>query len=218
MEMLLVKKIIMIYLFVILCFTMGVAGAEPIDEGAMTAELCQSQSLENMKLGMYAIPEKVLNTYFSSVAEGNPKVKEASLSVLTKDKILVTINAEGVGVLRLTCAIKEFHYDRDNALLELYIEKKEIVGSSVTSWFLNKMSLGFLTNIYGNPLKDMDSKIKGNTLDINLKPFATSLFKNGIGQSVGDLLVISKVTTEPGTIYLHTNFGISILTPENKVK
>ena len=212
------KKFIIIYLFVILCFTTGVAGAEDIDEGVMTAELCQAQSLENMKVGRYAIPEKVLNTYFTAIAAGNPKVKEANINVLAKDKILVNINAEGVGLIRLTCAIKEFHYDRDNALLELYIEKKEIVGSSVTSWFLNKMSLGFLTNIYGNPLKDMDSKIKGNTLDINLKPFATSLFNNGIGQSVGDMLVISKVTTEPGIIYLHTNFAISILMPENKVK
>ena len=216
--MFVVKKIIVIYLFVILCFTTGVAGAEPVDEGAMTAELCQAQSLENMKLGMYAIPEKVLNTYFSAIAESNPKVKDANLSVLAKDKILVTINAEGVGVIRLTCAIKEFHYDRDNALLELYIEKKEIVGSSVTSWFLNKMSLGFLTNIYGNPLQEMDSKIHGNSLGINLKPFATSLFKNGIGQSVIEMLVISKATTEPGIIYLHTNFAVNILTPENKVK
>lgn len=212
------KKIIMIYLFVMLCFNIGVVGAEPIDEVAMTAELCQAQSLGNMKVGMYAIPEKVLNTYFSAIAESNPKVKSANMSVLAKDKILVTINADGVGVLRLTCAIKEFHYDKDNALLELYIEKKEIVGSSVTSWFLNKMSLGFLTNIYGNPLKDMDSKIKGNTLDINLKPFAASLFQNGIGQSVVDMLVISNVTTEPGVIYLHTNFGVNILTPETKVK
>lgn len=211
------KKIIMIYVFVILCFNIAVAGAEPVDEGLMTAELCQAQSLGNMKLGMYAIPEKVLNTYFSAIAEGNPKVKDANISVLAKDKILVTINAEGVGVLRLTCVIKEFHYDRDNALLELYIQKKEIVGSSLTSWFLNKMSLGLLTNIYGNPLQDMDSKIKGNSLGINLKPFASSLFKNGIGQSVIDMLVISKATTEPGIIYLHTNFAVNILTPENKV-
>lgn len=211
------KKIIMIYVVMMLCFNIGVAGAEPVDEGAMTAELCQAQSLTNMKLGMYAIPEKVLNTYFSAIAEGNPKVKDANISVLAKNKILVTINAEGVGVLRLTCAIKEFHYDRDNALLELYIEKKEIVGSSVTSWFLNKMSLGFLTNIYGNPLQEMDSKIKGNSLGINLKPFATSLFANGIGQSVIDMLVISKATTEPGIIYLHTNFAVNILTMENQV-
>lgn len=211
------KKIIMIYIVMMLCLHIAVAGAEPVDEAAMTAELCQAQSLANMKLGRYAIPEKVLNTYFSTIAQENPKVKDATISVLAKDKILVTINAEGVGVLRLTCAIKDFHYDRDNALLELYIEKKEIVGSSVTSWFLNKMSLGFLTNIYGNPLKDMDSKIKGNSLGINLKPFATSLFKNGIGQSVVDMLVISKATTEPGIIYLHTNFAVNILTPENKV-
>lgn len=206
----------MLYLFVMLCFSAAAVNAESIDDGAMATELCQAQTLENMKVGTYAIPEKVLNTYFSSVAQSNPKVKEANLSILGKDKILVTINAEGVGVLRLTCAIKEFHYDRETALLELHIEKKEIVGSSITSWFLNKMSLGLLTNVYGNPLQDMDSKIKGNTLDINLKPFATSLFKNGIGQSVIEQLVISKATTEPGIIYIHTNCAISILAPDNK--
>lgn len=210
------KKIIMIYLMVMLFFTTNLASAEPIDEAAMKAEICAAQSLPNMKIGIYAIPEKVLNTYFSNIAKTNPKVKEAEINVLSKDKLLVTVNADGVGVLRLTCAIKELHFDKENALLELYIEKKEMVGSSVGSWFLNKMSFGLLTDIYGNPLKDVDSKIKGNTLDINLKPFATSLFKQGIGQSVVDMIVISKATTETGVIYIHTNLAVNILAPEIK--
>lgn len=215
--MVLMKKIIMIWVVVLLCFSAGVAGAEPIDEAAMATELYQAQSLANIKNGVYGIPEKVLNTYFSNIALSNPKVKEANLSVLDKDKIVITINAEGVGVLRLTCAIKEFHYDKDNAVLELYIAKKELVGSGIASWFLNKMSVGMITSIYGNPLQDLDSKIKGNTLDINLKPFANSLFKNGIGQSVIDMLVISKATTEQGVIYIHTNVAVNLLTPENMV-
>jgi hypothetical protein len=216
MEMSVVKKMLMICLFLLLLYSGNAVGAEAIDEVAMTTELCQAQTLVNMKVGRYAIPENVLNTYFSAIAKSNPKVKEATLHVLDKDKILVTIDAEGVGALRLTCAIKELHFDRDNALLELYIEKKELVGSSVTSWFLNKMSMGWLTNIYGNPLQDMDSKIQGNRLAINLKPFAASLFNNGIGQSVVEQLVISKATTESGIIYLHTNCAVSILGAENK--
>lgn len=215
--MVLMKKKIIIWVVVLLCFSAGVAGAEPIDEAAMATELYQAQSLANIKNGVYGIPEKVLNTYFSNIALSNPKVKEANLSVLDKDKIVITINAEGVGVLRLTCAIKEFHYDKDNAVLELYIAKKELVGSGIASWFLNKMSVGMITSIYGNPLQDLDSKIKGNTLDINLKPFANSLFKNGIGQSVIDMLVISKATTEQGVIYIHTNVAVNLLTPENMV-
>jgi|GEM_PF-3599160 len=211
------KKMIMIYVLVMLCFAVTTVSAAPLDDVAMAAELCQAQSLDNMKDGVYAIPEKILNTYFGKMAQTNHQVKDAKISILGNDKMLVTINSAGVGELRLTCAIKEFHYDNDNALLELYIEKKEVVGSSVVSWLLNNISLAFLTDIYGNPMKGMESRIRGNSLDINLKPFATSLFNNGIGQSVMDKLVISKATTEPGVIYIHTNCAISILPPENKV-
>lgn len=74
------------------------------------------------------------------------------------------------------------------------------------------MSLGLITSIYGNPLDgNVESKVKGNTVDIDLKPFAASLFKSGVGQGIGDLLVISKITTDPGVIYMHTNCAISLL-------
>lgn len=208
------RRILFICLLLTFCFSTPIGNAEPQDEAAKIAtELCQVQSLEDMKNGVYSIPEKILNTYFATIAHSNPKVKEAAISVLEHDKIILSIDAEGAGPLRFTCAIKEFHYDKDKASLELYIEKKEVVGHSVQSWFLNRMSLGLLTSIYGNPLNDanIDNKVKGNTIDLDLKPFASGLFKNGIGQSVGDMLVISKVTTDAGIIHLHTNCAINII-------
>lgn len=208
------RKILVSYLLLTMCFLTSIAGAEPLDQSAMTREICQAQSLENMKVGMYAIPEKVLNTYFSDIANNNPKVKEATISVLSDNKLILRIDVAGIGVLRLTCKIKEFHYDKENALLELYIEKKEIVGQSIASFFLNQMSLGFLTSVYGNPLHGTDSKIKGNVINIDLKPFASSLFKNGIGESIFDRIAISKASTDTGVIYLHTNCSINILTPK----
>ncbi|MBP2663815.1 MAG: hypothetical protein H6Q71_1763, partial [Firmicutes bacterium] len=83
----------------------------------------------------------------------------------------------------------------------------------IASWFMNQMSLGFITDIYGNPLAqaNIESKVNGNTVDINLKPFATSLFTTGIGQTIGDQLVLSNVTTDDKTIYLHTNVALSLI-------
>ncbi|MDF2570105.1 MAG: hypothetical protein K0R55_1709 [Sporomusa sp.] len=203
------RKFLIIYTLAIFHLITSPALAAPSNEVTIANELSQSQSIKNMSDGVYAIPEKVLNNYFSSISQSNPKIKEASISILGNNKVMLTVNADSVGVLRLTCAIKEFHYDKDKATLELCIEKKEIVGHSVKSWLLNNMSLGLITSVYGNPLTG--SKVNGNTIDIDLKPFTSSLFKNGVGQSIGDLLVISKITTDTGVMYMHTNCAISII-------
>lgn len=206
------KKTLLLFMLAILCLTASTASAIPADDATIAKELYQSQTIHNMSVGVYAIPEKILNTYFSAIAAANPKIKEAAIHVLDNNKIMLTINADGVGVLHLTCAVKEFHYDKDKATLELYVEKKEIAGRSIKSWFLNNMSLGLITSVYGNPLDgNVDSKVKGNTIDIDLKPFAAGLFNNGIGQSIGDMLIISKVTTTTGIIYLHTNCALSLI-------
>ena len=206
------RKILILCMLAILCFATLPVMAESIDDAALASELCQSQTIGNMNVGVYTIPEKILNTYFATIAGSNPKIKEATISILGNNKIMLKVKADSVGVLHLTCAIKEFHFDKDRATLELYIEKKELLGHSIKSWFLNNMSLGLITSIYGNPLDgNVESKVKGNTVDIDLKPFAASLFKSGVGQGIGDLLVISKITTDPGVIYMHTNCAISLL-------
>lgn len=206
------KKTLILFMLAIFCLTVSTARAIPAADAAIAKELYQSQSIPNMSIGVYAIPEKILNTYFSAIAAANPKIKAATLRVLDNNKIMLTINADGVGTLHLTCAVKEFHYDKATATLELYIEKKEIVGHAIKSWFFNTMSLGLITSVYGNPLDgNVDSKIKGNTIDIDLQPFAAGLFNDGLGQSIGDMLIISRVTTATGIIYLHTNCALSLI-------
>jgi len=212
------KKIIMLCLLFTFCFMTSIVGAEAVDDSVMATELYQAQSLSNLKVGKYAIPENVLNHYFSAVASQNPKVKNASISIGEKDKLVLTTEVDGIGVLRITCTIKELHFDKENAILELHIDKKELVGQGLASWLLNNISLSVLTEVYGNPLSGTDSTIKGNTLAINLKPFASSLFNSGIGRSIADQIVISKASTEPGLLYLHTNCAISILLPDTKMK
>jgi len=196
-----------------LIFLMAPAGAEPLTEASLATELCKAQTLENMQAGIYVIPEQTLNAYFSAIVGQNPKVKEATVHVLGGDKVVIDINAVDAGALRFTCKIRELHYDKDRALLKLHVERKELRGRSVASWFLNHLSVKLLTQIYGNPLAeaDLNSKVSGNTVSIDLQPFATGLFKEGIGQSIGDRLVISKATTGPGVIYLHTNCAVTIL-------
>ncbi len=179
----------------------------------VTSELFQAQSLQNMETGVYVIPEEVLNAYFAANIANSSKIKESTINVHKNNKFTLTTTVEKTGTIRLHCTIKEFHFDKDNALVRLHIDKKELLGHSITSWFFNQMSLGFIADIYGNPLAqaNIDSKVNGNTVDINLKPFAASLFSTGIGQAIGDQLSISNVTTADKTIYLHTNLAITLM-------
>ena len=183
------------------------------EEPDLATGLFQAQTLENIQAGIYVIPEAALNTYFAEAIANNPKIKDSNVNIHKNNKFTLTTTVEKTGKIRLYCTIKEFHFDKDNALVRLHIDKKELLGHSIKSWFFNQMSLGFITDIYGNPLAqaNLDSKVNGNTVDINLKPFAASLFTTGVGQVVGDQLVISDVTTEDKAIYLHTNLAISLM-------
>lgn len=196
--------------FILIYSLIPIVNAETPD---ITTELFQAQSIANMQTGIYAIPEEVLNAYFAETIANNPKIKDSTISIHKNNKITLTTTVEKTGTIRLNCTIKQFYFDKDNALLKLHIDKKELLGSSIASWFMNQMSLGFITDIYGNPLAqaNIESKVNGNTVDINLKPFAASLFTTGIGQTIGDQLVLSNVTTDDKTIYLHTNVALSLI-------
>lgn len=195
------------------CLLVAVVSAEPLDAVTMANELGQVQSFENMKTGVYAIPEKTINSYFSTIIADNPKVKDSNIAIHDNNKITITTTVEKTGTIQLNCTIKQFHFDKDNALLELHVDKKELMGHSIASWFMNQMSLGFITDIYGNPLTqaNINSEVKGNTIIIDLEPFAAGLFKTGIGQSMGSSFEISNVTTGDRVLYLHTNVSISLL-------
>ncbi len=203
------KRLILLCCLLLCSLTTTVAAETP----DIATTIFQAQSLPNMQNGIYAIPEDILNTYFTATLADNPKVKDSNITIHKNNKLTLTTTVEKTGTLRLNCTIKEFHFDKDDALLKLQIDKKELVGNSIGSWLMNQISLGMIADIYGNPLAqaNIDSKIKGNTIDINLKPFATTLFNTGIGQAIGDKLSVSNVSTDDKIIYLHTNVAIGLI-------
>lgn len=203
-------KRVLYFCLLLMYLVVPLASAETADT---TTALFQAQTLENMQAGIYVIPEEVLNSYFAANVANNPKIKESIVNVHKDNKFTLTTTVEKTGTIRLNCTIKQFHFDKDNAIIKLHIDKKELVGQGLKSWLFNQLSLGFIADIYGNPLKqaNIDSKVNGNTVDINLKPFASSLFTTGIGQAIGDQLVISDVTTEDKAIILHTNLSIALM-------
>ncbi|SDF71766.1 hypothetical protein [Sporomusa acidovorans] len=203
------KRIAWLCFLLLFSFAM-VVSAETTD---MTGELFRAQTISNMQTGIYAIPEETINSYFNTYIADNPKIKASNLAIQANNKIVLTTTVANAGTIRVHCTVKQFHFDKDNAFLTLHIDKKELLGHSIASWFMNQMSLGFLADIYGNPLAqaNIDSKVHGNTVDINLKPFAQSLFSTGIGQAIGDQLMVSNVTTDEKIIYLHTNLALSLL-------
>lgn len=201
-------------LFILLyCAFAFVVSAAPLDMAAVASELGKVQAGENMKIGVYAVPETVINAYFAAIAADNPQIKDSAIAIHNNNKIIITTTAEKVGTIRLTCTIKQFHFDQNTAALRLHIDKKELLGHSIASWFINQMSVGFITELYGNPLAqaNIGSKVDGNTVDIDLEPFAAGLFKTGIGQSLGSAFEIAGVTTDNGVLYLHTNISVSVL-------
>lgn len=203
------KRLILLCCLLLCSLTLTVSAEIP----DIATTIFQAQSLPNMQNGIYAIPEDILNTYFTATLADNPKVKDSNIAIHKNNKLTLTTAVEKTGTLRLNCTVKEFHFDKDNAILKLHIDKKELVGNSIGSWLMNQVSLGMIADIYGNPLAqaNIESKINGNTININLKPFAATLFNTGIGQAVGDKLIVSNVTTADKIIYLHTNVAISLI-------
>ncbi|HWR40209.1 MAG TPA: hypothetical protein VN611_11990 [Patescibacteria group bacterium] len=204
---------ILITCFVVFCWLTPCVAA-PVD-AALAAELCQAQSLDRMKDGVFVIPETAMNDYFTAAIQDHPKIQEAHINVLEKNRLRIRVKVEGEDPVQLTCAIRELHYDKDRASLELDIVRKEIIGRPITSWMMNQVSWGFIVDIFGNPLNktDVQSKVRGNHLSIDLKPLTAELFHGSVGARLGDLLVISQATTEPGLLYLHTNLGLGLLMP-----
>lgn len=198
--------------FIWLCVMVMPVFADPVDQSALAVQLYQAQTLTNTQKGIYAIPEQVLNTYFSSLTQDNPKVKSADVSLPGGGVVQLHVDLANIGAVKLTCSIKELHYDKDKAELVLHIDKKEVVGNGMMSWIANHIDLGTIAKVYGNPLTG--GKIEGNTVSMDLKPFTAALFQHdGLLQSAADVLVVSQAKADQGMLYLYTNFAIGVVNP-----
>lgn len=179
------------------------APAGPDSSQDFLQTIWKAQTIEGLNGGIWVIPEEAINQYFASHAENN-QVKNPILKLLGKNQMQVAFDSR-LGRVELTCEIKQFVHNEAESYAEVYVRKKEVAGKPFVNWMLKFISIGAIADLYGNPLNDMkqiDTRISGNTLKMNFRPLVEkSLQSNDFGKKVE----ISKITTRLGALELHTN-------------
>lgn len=195
---------VVIYLLISILFTFPVM-AEPIPEETefLVQTIWKAQTMEGLNNGLWVIPEVAMNEYFTHSLK-NDKVKNPNLKLLDKNRMYITFDSS-LGRVALTCEIKQFVHNQRDSYVEVYIRDKKLADKPVLSWMLKFVSLGAISDMYGNPLKDVkqvDANFSGNILKVNFRPLVEkTLLHNEIGRKID----INSITTREGMLELHTN-------------
>ncbi|WP_196594036.1 hypothetical protein [Pectinatus sottacetonis] len=207
---------------VIFCFMILVFASQSVFAFGFISESSQNiikqtwsaQTLDQLKDGVVAVPESAVNDYLQSLISNYPEFKSIKFAIHSNNKIEADIDTETSGMVDLQGTITQFVQNKDNSLMIVHIDKKELVGRPVTSWFFSRMSIGMLTKLFGNPLKDNQygvvAAVDGNNITVNFKPFIDhSPLKEVtvMGNSMADIINIDSVTTGEKVLYLHTSFN-----------
>lgn len=175
-----------------------------------------AQTLQQLKDGVVAVPQPLINEYLKSVLTDSDKIKSAQISIHPDNKLEANVDTVASGKVILSGTILQLVQNKDKSLMKVHIDKKELAGSPVTSWIFSRMSIGMLTKLFGNPLNDNDYGIvtsaDGNTLSVDFKDFiAKSQLNNAqfMGNKLIDAVNIDSVSTDEGVLYLHTSFNVS---------
>ena len=195
---------VVICLLISILFTFPVmANPVPEDTGLLMQTIWHAQTIEGLTNGIWVIPEVALNEYFTNSLH-NDKVKNPRLKLLDNNRINITFDSS-LGRVALTGEIKQFVHNQTDSYVEVYIREKNICDKPFLSWMFKFVSLGAIADFYGDPLKDVkqvDAKLSGNTLKVNLRPLVEkTLLNNEIGRKID----ISSITTREGMLELHTN-------------
>jgi len=195
---------IVISLLISILFTFPVM-AQPIPEATepLIQTIWQAQTIDGLTNGLWVIPEVALNDYFTNSLQ-NDKVKNPHLKLRDNNRMYLTFDSS-LGRVALTCEIKQFVHNQTDSYVEFYIREKKLADKPILSWMFKFISLGAIADLYGNPLKDVkqvDTKISGNTLKVNFRPLVE---KTLLTSEIGRKIDINSVTTREGMLELHTN-------------
>jgi len=195
---------VLVYLFISILFAFPVmANPSPEEIQSLTQTIWQAQTMDGLNNGVWVIPETALNEYFTHSIH-NDKVKNPRLKLLNDNKMDITFDSS-LGRVALTCDIKEFVHNQTDSYVEVYVREKKLSDKPILSWMLKSVSLGAISKLYGNPLKDIkevDANVSGNTLKVNFRSLMEhTLLNNEIGSKID----ITSVTAREGLLELHTN-------------
>lgn len=184
------------------------------DEEQIIKDTWDAQTLDQLSGGVVAVPQSAVNNYLKSALENYPEIKNAEISVHPDSKIEADIDTASSGKVILDGTITQFVQNADNSSMTIHIDKKELADRPVTSWFFSRMSVGLLTKLFGNPLNDNEYGVKthidGNNMTIDFKPFVEQSALNKVqlmGSSLVDAVNVDSISTDEGTLYLHTSFN-----------
>ena len=172
-----------------------------------------AQTLQSLEDGVIAVPESAINEYLAATLPDHPDIRAAHLAVHPDNKLALDINTKDTGRMSLEGTVTRFVQNSNESDMNIHIGKRKLLDKPITSWFFAHISLGMLSKLFGNPLNDGQdkfiTKIHGNSLDINFKPYigqsALSRVSAG-GFSLFDLFSVDSLSTDEGVVYLHTSW------------
>ena len=172
-----------------------------------------AQTLKDLENGVIAVPESAINEYLEAALPEHPDIRSAHLAIHPDNKLALNIDTKGTGKMALEGTVTRFVQNSDESDMSIQIGKRKMLDKPITSWFFAHISLGMLTKLFGNPLNDEQdkfiTKIHGNTLDIDFKPYVSQSTLSRVsagGFSLFDLFSVDSLSTDEGVVYLHTSW------------
>lgn len=184
-------------------------------------ETWDAQTLDELMNGVVAIPQSAINDYLATQLTDYPDIRDVQLAVHPDNQIHLDLNTRKSGRISIDGAITRFVQNNDESQMSVAVGKRKLLDKPVTSWFFAHLSLSLLSRMFGNPLNSEQDKfvtqISGNTLNVNFKPYIDQSPLQGFsvaGFSLINLFSVDSLTTEEGTVYLHTSYhGPSLALP-----
>lgn len=177
------------------------------------SETWDAQTWEDLSSGVVTVPESAINDYLTTILPDYPAIRQAHISILPGNQIILELETPKNGRLLLKGTITRFVQNNRESSISIAVKQRKLLGKPLTSWVFAHISLGMLVKLFGNPLHTVQdsfpSRINGNVITINFRPYIDRSPLQTLsvyGLSPVDLFSIDSLSTEPGLIRLHTTY------------
>ncbi|WP_182187920.1 hypothetical protein [Pectinatus frisingensis] len=210
------NRIFLVCSLLLLLFTRSVFAFGFIDDNSekIIKDTWDSQTFSQLESGIVAVPQSVVDSYVQSAVTNYPDISSLEVLIHPDNLIEVNIDSKASGKVKLEGTITQFVQNKDISSMTVHIQKKELVGRPLTSWIFSRVSAGLLVKLFGNPLNGNEygitTDVDGNNLIINFKPFIDQSSLKDVtimGSSLVDAINIDSVSTQEGTLFLHTSLN-----------
>ncbi|EAX48828.1 hypothetical protein TcarDRAFT_2517 [Thermosinus carboxydivorans Nor1] len=180
---------------------------------ATIKEFLNAQTLDQLRQGVVAVPEEVVNEYLAGALANFPGITEARVTILPDNKLRLAFTARQTGRVVVEGRIMKFVQNQDESQMVVAVGKRSLRDRPVASWLFSHLSLGALVKLFGNPLTGAGdyfvARFDGNLLVVDFRPYIDQSPLRTVtfaGRSLVDLIAVDAVTTGSGVLYLHVSY------------